>query len=120
MIIQKQNGKTIPTEPTVKQRFKMIAKTMYGLETILADELQQCGATDIEQLIRAVAFTGPMETLYRANYTCRTALAILKPFAEFDANNDQELYDNVSQIKWEKTIIIRLMLFQVLQGVQRI
>ena len=104
MIIQKQNGKTIPAQPSTQQRFKMIAKTMFGLEAILADELQQCGASDIEPLIRAVAFSGTMDTLYRANYTCRTALAILKPFAEFDANNDQELYDNVSQIKWEKIL----------------
>ena len=36
----------------------MIAKTMFGLEEILADELRECGAKDIEPLTRAVAFTG--------------------------------------------------------------
>lgn len=102
MIIQKQNGKVVPIEKTNHERFKMIAKTMMGLEEILADELRECGATEIELLNRAVAFEGDMKVLYRANYTCRTALAILKPFAEFEASNEQELYDQVYQIKWEK------------------
>lgn len=104
MIIQKSNGKTVPTEPTPREEFKMIAKTMFGLEEILAEELRHCGAKEVEPITRAVAFKGDMEVLYRANYTCRTALAILKPFAEFEANSDQELYDQVSKIKWEKLI----------------
>ncbi|MBP5516517.1 MAG: RNA methyltransferase [Bacteroidales bacterium] len=104
MIIQKQHGKTIPAESPKGQSFKMIAKTMFGLEEILAEELRECGAEDIELLTRAVAFSGDMRVLYRANYTCRTALAILKPFAEFEASNDQELYDNVYRIKWEKIL----------------
>lgn len=104
MIIQKSHGKALPTEEPVSTKFKMIAKTMFGLEEILADELRQCGATDVEPITRAVSFTGDMRVLYRANYTCRTALAILKPFAEFEANDEQELYDNVYKIKWEKML----------------
>ncbi len=104
MIIQKANGVTIPPEKSQRETFRMIAKTMYGMEELLADELHECGATDIEPINRAVAFKGDMRVLYRANYTCRTALAILKPFAEFEANNEQELYDQVSRIKWEKII----------------
>lgn len=104
MIIQKQNGKIVPQEQTNRATFKMIAKTMMGLEEVLAEELKGCGATDIEPLNRAVSFMGDMRVLYRANYTCRTALAILKPFAEFEAHDDQELYDQVNQIKWEKIL----------------
>ena len=104
MIIQKEHGKSVPSKEHKGQEFKMIAKTMHGLEEILAGELCQCGAKDIEPVTRAVSFTGDMRVLYRANYTCRTALAILKPFAEFEANNEQELYDNVSRIKWEKIL----------------
>ena len=102
MIIQKEHGKVLPNASVPQAKFKMIAKTMMGLEEILADELRACGATDVEILNRAVAFMGDMELLYRANYTCRTALAILKPFAEFEAADDQELYDKVYQIRWEK------------------
>ena len=76
----------------------MVAKTMMGLEEILAEELRECGAENIECINRAVTFEGDMRLLYRANYVCRTALAILKPFAEFEANNEQELYDQVYRI----------------------
>ncbi len=104
MIIQKQNGKAVPVQNSFKEKFKMVAKTMMGLEEVLADELRAIGAQNIECINRAVLFEGDMRLLYRANYTCRTALAILKPFAEFEANNDQELYDQVYRIKWEKIL----------------
>ena len=103
MIIQKQNGKVVPVT-SGRDKFKMVAKTMMGLEEVLADELRALGAENVECINRAVTFEGTMATLYRANYTCRTALAILKPFAEFEANNEQELYDKVYQIKWEKIL----------------
>ncbi|MCF0212577.1 MAG: hypothetical protein HUK17_06770 [Bacteroidales bacterium] len=102
MIIQKENGKTVPVEPKRLETFDMVAKTMQGLEEVLAHELEQMGATDIQLLKRAVGFKGDMRLLYRANYTCRTALAILKPFAEFEANNTDELYEQVNKIRWEK------------------
>ena len=104
MIIQKQNGKAVPVKHTAKEKFRMVAKTMMGLEEILADELRAMGAENIECINRAVLFEGDMRLLYRANYTCRTALAILKPFAEFEANNEQELYDQVYRIRWEKIL----------------
>lgn len=104
MIIEKKNGKLVKHEPNQEQSFKMIGKTMFGLEEVLAEELRECGAKNIELLTRAVSFTGDMRVLYKANYTCRTALAILKPFAEFEANDTDELYRQVYKIKWEKII----------------
>lgn len=104
MIIQKVNGKVVTASASGREKFKMVAKTMMGLEEVLAEELKACGAENIECGSRAVSFEGDMRVLYRANYTCRTALAILKPFAEFDANDDQELYNKVYQIKWEKIL----------------
>ncbi len=103
MIIQKSNGKVVPLSDT-KKNFKMVAKTMVSLEEVLADELRQMGAENVTVLNRAVEFEGDMRLLYRANYCCRTALAILKPFAEFDAESDQELYDKVYNIRWEKIL----------------
>ncbi len=103
MIIQKTGGKVVPQQ-TGREKFKMIAKTMMGLEEVLAEELRECGAENIECINRAVTFEGDMRLLYRANYVCRTALAILKPFAEFTANNEKELYDQVYRIQWEKIL----------------
>ena len=104
MIIQKNHGKVVPVDNTPKERFKMVAKTMVNLEEVLAEELRQLGALNVNVITRAVEFEGDMRLLYRANYCCRTALAILKPFAEFDANNEQELYDQVYKIRWEKIL----------------
>lgn len=104
MIIQKNHGKVVPNDSTPKETFKMVAKTMVNLEEVLAEELRQLGALNVTPITRAVEFEGDMRLLYRANYCCRTALAILKPFAEFDANDEQELYDQVYKIRWEKIL----------------
>ncbi len=84
--------------------FRMVAKTMFGLEDVLIKELEAIGARNIEKLNRAVAFDGDMTTLYKANYLLRTAVSILKPIYSFEANNEQELYDNVYKYKWEKLV----------------
>ena len=104
MIIQKSHGKVVTDTPSPREKFKMVAKTMVNLEEVLADELTALGAENVTPLTRAVEFEGDMRLLYRVNYCCRTALAILKPFAEFEANNDQELYDQVYKIRWEKIL----------------
>ena len=104
MIIQKNHGKVVPNEGSTREKFRMVAKTMVSLEEVLADELRALGAENVVVGNRAVEFEGDMRLLYRANYCCRTALAILKPFAEFDANDEQELYDQVYKIRWEKIL----------------
>ena len=80
--------------------FKMLAKTLAGLEQILAEELQQIGATDIETANRAVAFKGTMETLYKSNYLCRTALRVLIPITSFRVRNQDDLYREIQKIEW--------------------
>ena len=102
MIVQKKNNTVQPVERQTGESFPMVVKTMFGFEALLAEELRACGATDIELRTRAVACKGTMEVLYRANYTCRTALAVLRPFASFTAHSTDELYDAVYQIAWEK------------------
>lgn len=82
--------------------FPMLAKTFEGLEEILADELKDLGAQDIQKQNRAVAFNGDMEVLYRANYASRFALRILKPIIRFTASDDRELYQKANEIDWGK------------------
>lgn len=81
-------------------KFKMVAKTFRGLETVLFKELKQLGATDLEVGNRMVEFTGNKEFMYRANFHLRTALRILKPIAEFKVVNDTQLYDKIQTIDW--------------------
>lgn len=84
------------------QEFKMVAKTMYGLEDVLAKELEDLEAKQVKKLRRAVEFYGDMRMLYRANYALRTALCVLKPIMYFNAKNEQELYNNIFRFSWEK------------------
>lgn len=84
------------------ERFEMVAKTMYGLEELLAKELIELGADDVQIGRRMVSFSGNKALLYRANYCCRTALRILKPIATFRASNPDEVYEEVKKIDWEK------------------
>jgi len=80
----------------------MIAKTLYGLEEILTDELADLGARDITQLNRSVEFFGNEKLLYTANLWCRTATRILKPIHSFDIKNENDLYACVLKIPWEQ------------------
>lgn len=78
----------------------MTAKTSFGFEDLLAEELRQAGARAIRKGVRAVFYEGDMETMYRANLFSRTALRILKPVAEFPAATGQELYDGIRKTDW--------------------
>ncbi len=79
-----------------------IVKTFAGLEPILAEELRGLGATDVQELKRAVGFEGDKRLLYRANYELRTALRILMPIYSFVAYNEQDLYEGIREIDWSE------------------
>lgn len=81
---------------------KFVAKTLYGLETVLADELLSLGASDIEKVNRAVTFSGDKGLLYRVNYSSRTALSVLMHVADFRIRSKDDLYREGSRIGWEK------------------
>jgi putative N6-adenine-specific DNA methylase len=84
------------------ENFKMIAKTFFGFEEILAKELQLLGAQEVEIGTRAVSFKGDKGFMYKANLSLRTALKILKPIYHFRAFNDQSLYKGIQGIDWSK------------------
>ena len=86
----------------MKENFELIAKTFQGLEEVLAKELIELGANDIEIGNRMVAFTGDQKMLYKANFCLRTAIRILKPIKHFKAQTADEVYDNVKGINWEE------------------
>ena len=84
----------------MEQEFEMIAKTFMGLEPMLAKELTQLGANDVQIGRRMVSFTGNKETMYRANFQLRTAIRILKPISHFKATSADDVYDKVKAIDW--------------------
>ncbi len=79
----------------------MLAKTMAGLEQLVAKELDDIGATNIEILNRAVRFEGDLKTMYKANYCCRTALSILVSQFSFDFYSQEEFYSKILNYNWD-------------------
>ena len=86
----------------MNKEFPLIAKTLQGLEDILAKELAQIGANNIQKEKRGVSFTGNNELMYKANLHCRTAIRILKPIFTFQAKNADEIYAQIKKTHWEK------------------
>jgi len=91
------------------ENFKMIAKTFFGFEEILAKELQQLGAQEVEIGTRAVSFKGDKGFMYKANLSLRTALKILKPIYYFKATNDQN-YTKASRVLIGRNILVKTKL----------
>lgn len=84
----------------MNDNFKMIAKTLFGFEDILAQELRDLGAQKVETGVRMVSFYGDKGFMYKANIALRTALKILKPIKEFRIFNEQSLYKGIQSIDW--------------------
>ena len=82
--------------------FKMTATTLKGLEGVLAEELKKLGAQDIKEGIRSVTFRGDQGFLYKANIALRTAIRILKPIRTCKVYDEEDLYEAIQKIKWEK------------------
>jgi len=81
--------------------FKMLAKSLYGFESVLARELRNLGAQEIKEGVRNVQFKGDKGFMYKANLALRTAIRILVPIHSFTLKNEDELYANLQKINWE-------------------
>ncbi len=79
----------------------MLAKTLFGLEDLLAEELRKLGASNIEKGTRNVSFEGDRGFMYKANLCCRTAIKVLKPISAFNVFTEEDLYKKVYEIPWE-------------------
>ena len=84
----------------MKETFPIMGKTYKGLEEVLAKELKNLGAEEIEVGNRAVSFVGNMEMLYKANLWSRTATRFLVPIVTFEAKDAEELYEKAKMIDW--------------------
>lgn len=85
-------------------QFEMVAKTFQGLEDVLAEELRNLGAVNVEPGRRMVSFEGDLAMLYKANFCCRTALRILKPIYKFTAADPDELYSMIKEYDWNRVL----------------
>ena len=97
--------------------YELIAKTFMGLEPVLAKELTQLGANNVQIGRRMVSFTGDKEMMYRANFQLHTAIRILKPIRHFKAKSADDVYEEIKKIDWtqylepEKTFAVDSVVF---------
>ena len=86
----------------MNQEFELIAKTFMGLEPVLAKELTQLGANNVQIGRRMVSFTGDKEMMYRANFALRTAIKVLKPIKRFKAQSADDVYEEIKKTDWSE------------------
>jgi putative N6-adenine-specific DNA methylase len=91
----------------MENEFELIAKTFMGLERVLAQELTQLGANNVQIGRRMVSFTGDKEMMYRANFQLHTAIRILKPIRHFKAKTADEVYEEIKKIDWEQYLDLK-------------
>ncbi|WP_242084578.1 THUMP domain-containing class I SAM-dependent RNA methyltransferase [Aestuariivivens sediminis] len=85
----------------MEENFKMVAKTLFGFEDLLAEELLKLGAQKVEKGVRHVSFYGDKGFMYKSNLGLRTAIKILKPITSFTVSNENDLYENLYNMSWE-------------------
>lgn len=85
-------------------RFQIVAKTLAGLEEILAKEIETIGGENIIIGTRMVSYVGDKSLLYKSNLWLRTALRVLKPVERFEASDPDDLYAQVKAIDWSKYV----------------
>ncbi|WP_422092213.1 THUMP domain-containing class I SAM-dependent RNA methyltransferase [Tenacibaculum ovolyticum] len=88
----------------MEKDFKMTAITMAGLEGVLVDELRKLGAQDVKEGIRNVTFKGDTGFMYKANIALRTAIRILKPIKKSKIFDEEDLYEAIQRVKWDRYI----------------
>ncbi|QLG44138.1 THUMP domain-containing class I SAM-dependent RNA methyltransferase [Costertonia aggregata] len=86
--------------------FKMIAKTLFGFEEILAKELRNLGAGHVKEGVRHVSFEGDTGFMYKANLCLRTAIKIIKPIHSFPVRDDKDLYRKIYYMDWKDYLTV--------------
>ena len=84
------------------ETYPLVATTYAGLEEVLAQELLDLNADDVQVARRAVYFSGDLEMIYKANYSLRTALKVLVNIRNFKILRVDDLYHQALKIKWEQ------------------
>jgi len=94
--------------PVAEEPPRLTARTLGGLEWVLAQELLGIGAADLRVGRRTVEFSAPpgreRETLYRAVLESRTAIRVLEPLGRFRVDSPASLHTALQQIDWTEQL----------------
>ncbi len=86
--------------------FKMVAKTLFGFEDLLAKELRDLGGVNVKSGVRNVTFEGDTGFMYKANLCLRTAIKIIKPIHSFFVHDEHDLYRKIYDMDWSDYLTI--------------
>ena len=73
-----------------------------GMESLLADEIQNLGAQSVKQTVAAVNFKGDLEHAYRVCLWSRIANRVLLSLHKFELKSADDLYHQCHEIAWEE------------------
>jgi len=94
--------------PVLDEPPRLTARTLEGLEWLLATELEAIGATDLRLGRRTIEFSpargSEKETLYRAVLESRTAIRVLEPLGRFRVDSPDSLYRALAEIDWREQL----------------
>ena len=94
--------------PAVEEPPRLTARTLEGLEWILAQELEHLGAQDLRVGRRTIEFSAPpgaaKETLYRVVLESRTAIRVLEPLGRFRVDSPDSLYRAMMEVDWREQL----------------
>ncbi len=85
-----------------KGTFKIVLKTFFGLEQVLAEELNELGYPGAELLNRAVSIRGNWRDVYFLNLHVRCAISVLVEIANFRMRREEDLYQQALKTDWTK------------------
>ena len=77
-----------------------LAVTSNGLENLLVEELTKLGVTDAKPVQAGVKFTASNDLVYRCCLWSRIASRFVRVLAEFNCNDDMDLYLASSAVNW--------------------
>jgi putative N6-adenine-specific DNA methylase len=85
-----------------KQTFSYLATTTPGFENVLKEELKGIENTQsLKPIDGGVEFSGPLDLIYIANLTLRSANRVLLRIDAFVARSYPELFNKIVRINWE-------------------
>ncbi|MFM7108616.1 MAG: bifunctional 23S rRNA (guanine(2069)-N(7))-methyltransferase RlmK/23S rRNA (guanine(2445)-N(2))-methyltransferase RlmL [Planctomycetaceae bacterium] len=94
--------------PVADEPPRLTARTLEGLEWVLARELEALGAIDPRIGRRTIEFSAPpgaeKELLYRAVLECRTAIRVLEPLGRFRVDSPDALHRALGEIDWTEQL----------------
>jgi 23S rRNA (guanine2445-N2)-methyltransferase / 23S rRNA (guanine2069-N7)-methyltransferase len=93
---------------TLDEPPRLTARTLEGLEWLLAQELEAVGGHDLRIGRRTIEFSAAVgkerETLYRAVLESRTAIRVLEPLGRFRVDSPESLYRAIQELDWTEQL----------------